>query len=183
VAGKYHFLLGDDLLVAPIYQDQLTNTVQLPPGRWRPWFQDTQAVDGPTTLTREFRLDDYPVYVRDGAIIPLNVSRAYTGFGDAASQGFLTWVIYPQGTNEFTVHHPDRSGTTRLEVRAGETLTVSFRGVKKPHILRIRYPTVPQEVLLDGKPLAQASRWRYEPAAQRLWVKTQSYEGGLYVIR
>ncbi|HUW62820.1 MAG TPA: TIM-barrel domain-containing protein, partial [Candidatus Bathyarchaeia archaeon] len=35
IKGKYHYLFGDDFLVAPIYQDSLTHTVQLPRGRWR----------------------------------------------------------------------------------------------------------------------------------------------------
>lgn len=37
---------------------------------------------GPTTVTREFGLGEFPVYVREGAVLPLDVRRAYTGFGD-----------------------------------------------------------------------------------------------------
>lgn len=32
------------------------------------------------TLTRTFALDDFSAYVRDGAIMPMQVSSAYTGF-------------------------------------------------------------------------------------------------------
>ena len=83
VEGKYHYLFGDDLLIAPIYQDSLQCEVHLPPGRWRYWFQDDRVVEGPAVLTRDFPLDEYPVYVRDGAIIPMHVSRDYTGIGAA----------------------------------------------------------------------------------------------------
>ena len=33
--GRFHYLFGDDFLVAPIHQDSLTRTVQLPAGEWR----------------------------------------------------------------------------------------------------------------------------------------------------
>ena len=33
VDGKYHYMFGDDFLVAPIYQDQLQNEITLPKGK------------------------------------------------------------------------------------------------------------------------------------------------------
>jgi alpha-glucosidase (family GH31 glycosyl hydrolase) len=183
VKGQYHYLLGDNLLVAPIYRDQLTNTVELPAGRWRHWFRDQEVIPGPATLTQAFALDDFPVFVRDGAIIPLNVSRPYTGFGDAESKGYDTWLVYPAGQSEFTLNHPDRSGATTLRVNEGNELTLTFSGVRKPHLLRIHRATEPHEVLLDGKPLAKGEQWSYDASAQRLSIRTRSYFDGEYVVR
>jgi alpha-glucosidase (family GH31 glycosyl hydrolase) len=183
IDGKYHYLFGDDLLVAPIYRDHLTKAVHLPAGRWRHWFHDHDVIEGPATVAREFALDDFPVYVRDGAVIPLNVARPYTGFGDRSSEGFLTWTVYPHGRGEFTVQHPDRSGTTRLTVESGRGLAISLEGIHKPHILRILLPAKPTEVRLDGKLLAEGVDWRHDDVDQRLWVKTRVYEVGRYSIR
>jgi alpha-glucosidase (family GH31 glycosyl hydrolase) len=182
VKGEHHYLFGGDLLVAPIYRDELMNTVVLPAGRWRYLFHDTEALDGPATFSREFPLHEFPVYVRDGAIVPLDVSRAYTGFGDSDSAGYLTIAVYPAGTSQLTVHHPDRSGSTHVRVTAGPPLTVSLTGVRKPHILRILTPTEPKEIKLDGTTLTQGPEWSYDAATKRLIVRTKSYERGEYTV-
>ena len=72
------------------------------------------VIDGPAKIEREFPLDEYPVYVREGAIIPMDIKRDYTGIGNKDSEGYLTLLIYPDGKNEFTVHHPDKSGSTKI---------------------------------------------------------------------
>lgn len=183
VEGKYHYLFGDDFLVAPIYQDSLTNTVALPKGRWRYLFADHEVIEGPATFTRDFPLDKYPVYVRDGAIIPMNVSRSYTGFGDQTSDGYLTLLIYPHGANEFTVHHPDGSGETTVSVVEREReIDVTLDGVNKPHILRMLLPSKPTAITLDGEPLVEIGDWRYDDADRRLWITMKKYTGRRYAI-
>src|SRR5690242_19555756 len=52
--GKYHYLFGNDLLVAPIYADKLDWTVTLPPGRWRYLFHDDELTSGPAQVRRDF---------------------------------------------------------------------------------------------------------------------------------
>jgi len=181
--GKYHYLFGDDLLVAPIYQDSLTHTVTLPAGRWRYLFDDAEAIDGPATLTRDFPLHEYPVYVRDGAIIPMHIQRDYTRIGDRDWEGFLALDIYPHGTRAFAVHHPDNSGHTTVTVEDSDELTITLDGVKKPHILRIFTPREPASVVLDGQALAEGAAWDYAADDNRLVVRTSEYETGRYTVR
>ena len=109
VDGKYHYMFGDDFLVAPIYQDQLQNEITLPEGKWRYFFNDKEVVQGPAKFSRDFPLEEFPVYIREGAIVPMNIKRSYTEIGDTSSNGYLTLLIYPDGKNEFTVHHPDKN--------------------------------------------------------------------------
>jgi alpha-glucosidase (family GH31 glycosyl hydrolase) len=180
--GKYHYLFGDDFLVAPIYRDSLTNTVTLPPGRWRYLFDDREIIAGPKQLTRAFPLDEFPVFVRDGAIIPMNVSRSYTGFGDTNSEGFVTFSIYPNGTSRFTLQQTDRSGSTGIKVVASSNIEIAITGIHKPHILRVLLESKPVSVALDGKTLSETGEWRYDQKDRRLWIKTSSYEGGKYLI-
>jgi alpha-D-xyloside xylohydrolase len=138
--GKYQYLFGDDLLVAPIFEDKTARTVSLPPGSWRYLFADREVLPGPQRLTRDFPLDEFPVFVRDGAIIPLKVARPYTGFGDKESAEFTTWLIYPQGKNSFTLYHPEthpKPERTTVTVDLGAVLRIEFSGKKQPHLLRI----------------------------------------------
>ncbi len=183
VRGKYHYLFGDDFLVAPIYRDTPTNTVTLPKGNWRYLFDDHELLPGGQTITRDFPLDEYPVYVRDGAIIPLHVTRSYTGFGDENSAGYLTLLIYPAGRNHFVVHHPDGGGETKVTVEQKEnTLLVRLNGVKKPHILRIYSEMQPKEVRLDGAILPQQEKWQYNTGDKKLLIRTDEYDEGEYSI-
>jgi alpha-glucosidase (family GH31 glycosyl hydrolase) len=133
VKGKYHYLFGDNFLVAPIYKDELINEVTLPKGKWRYFFDDNKLIEGPATFQREFPLEEYPVYVREGAIIPMDIKRSYTEIGDTLSAGYLTFLIYPYQKSSFTVYHPDNSESTTVNVVSSkEKIEISFTGIKKP---------------------------------------------------
>jgi alpha-glucosidase (family GH31 glycosyl hydrolase) len=182
VKGKYHYMFGDHFLVAPIYRDRLDNTITLPAGKWRYFFDDTLIMNGPVTFDREFPLDEFPVFVREGAIVPMNITRDYTGIGDRNSEGYLTLLIYPEGEGDFTVHHPDESGSTHIKVEdKNGRIAVSLKGVNKPHILCINLPESPERIELDGKILDDTD-FRYDSGKNKLIVRTDSYNNGNYMI-
>ncbi len=184
VNGRFHYLFGDQFLVAPIYEDKLTNKVTLPKGKWHYFFNDSETFNGPVTFEKEFPLDVYPVFVREGAIIPFDIKRKYTGLGDESSEGFITWLIYPEKENSFTLHHPDQSGSTTVSVSSGQSeISVHFEGVHKPHILRIHSENMPVSVKLDGEIIADSSKIAFDAQARKLIIKTVEYSNGKYSIR
>ncbi|MFT3877685.1 MAG: glycoside hydrolase family 31 protein [Propioniciclava sp.] len=66
------FMLGADLLVAPVLDDGMrtvTRRVYLPAGRWHP-LTGGEPVHGPGFITVEVPISAMPVYVRDGATLP-----------------------------------------------------------------------------------------------------------------
>lgn len=75
-AQKDEYLFGDAMLVSPVSRPILRDsmlvpkTVWLPPGEWYEWDTGTRLTGG-TTLTRCFSLDEIPVYLRAGAVIPM----------------------------------------------------------------------------------------------------------------
>ena len=163
--GRFHYLFGNELLVAPIYADKLECAVSLPPGRWRYLFHDEEVTSDPAQVRREFPLDEFPVFVRDGAVIPLKVSRSYTGFGDTNSAGSTTWLVYPDGKSQFTLWHPEshpKPEKTTLAVDSGPTLKLEFSGKREPHILRIFAQSKPARVTLDGAALAEGEAWQLD---------------------
>ena len=180
---RYQYFFGDDFFVAPIYRDATRQTVDLPPGTWRLLDHDRETLVGARRLARDFPLAEFPVYVRDGAIVPMNVERAYTGFGDKDSKGFQTWAIWPRGTNEFVAHQPDGTGTTTVRVESGNSLRVAVTGTAKPHVLRIRLDTKPSSVSRNGRPLAEGSDWHHDAADARLWIRTRDPAPARYDIR
>jgi alpha-glucosidase (family GH31 glycosyl hydrolase) len=62
------WMLGDDLLVAPVWKSGARErTIWFPPGRWVDFWDRDRVVEGPTEQTIEVPLDVLPLYVRDGS--------------------------------------------------------------------------------------------------------------------
>jgi alpha-glucosidase (family GH31 glycosyl hydrolase) len=182
--GPYHYLFGDDLFIAPVHRDDPRHTVHLPAGQWRHLWNDAEVLTGPLTLHRAFTLEDYPCYVRDGAILPLNVSRAYTGFGDVHSTGLLTWAVWPHGDHRFTTHLTDGSGDATLSVTAeDQTLIVQLDGVPHPHLLRIHRTESPVEVTFNGRALVEGRDWQHDNTTRKLRITQTNAVAGRYRIR
>jgi alpha-glucosidase (family GH31 glycosyl hydrolase) len=183
VNGKYQYLFGDNFLIAPMYCDNTVRQVTLPEGRWRYFFNDKQMIEGPMTFKHEFPLDEYPVYIREGAIVPMDVKRNYTGIGDKNSEGYLTLLIYPYRINEFTVHHPDKSGSTKIFVEdTPDNIRITIDELHKPHILNIYMETPPGRVELDGNVLSDSSDYHFDYERNKLIIRTDEYNGGKYLI-
>ena len=86
------FMIGDDLLVAPILKPDVTRRlVYLPAGAWYD-FWTNKLYTGGTMVSVEAPLDVVPVFVRGGAIIPSGPSLSYVG-----EKPFdpITFGIYP----------------------------------------------------------------------------------------
>jgi alpha-glucosidase (family GH31 glycosyl hydrolase) len=183
VKGKYHYLFGDNFLVAPIYKDELTNEVTLPKGKWRYFFDDDKLIEGPSTFHMEFPLEEYPVFVREGAVIPVSIKRSYTNIGDTLSDGYLTFLIYPDKVSSFTVHHPDKSGSTTIHAEnKNEKIIISLTGVKIPHILNIHFDKKPVKIELDGQILSEKENFSFDGSKHKLKIRTIKYGQGNYTI-
>lgn len=66
---KDQFMVGDNLLVAPLFTGETGRKVILPPGRWYDFYTGDLAGEG--TITISGSLDQIPLFVRDGGIIPM----------------------------------------------------------------------------------------------------------------
>src|SRR6185295_8962849 len=98
------YRLGEDVLVAPIVTRDDQRRVELPAGaRWLDYWDDSQTTAGGTVIQYEAEIDRMPLFIRSGAIIPMQVSDGETGHGGAASDGALTLVLYPDGVNRRAV--------------------------------------------------------------------------------
>ncbi|MBD3375800.1 glycoside hydrolase family 31 protein [candidate division KSB1 bacterium] len=182
VDGTYHYLFGDDLLVAPIYVDTLYRSVTLPKGTWHYFFNDLEIYEGNQTHGKTFPLDEYPVFIKRGAIIPMHITRSYTGLGDERSEGLYTLLIYPDQENSFDLYHPDGSGKTVIRTNKNHnTLTISLNGQACPHILRVNSPFKPHMIQLNDEVLQEQS-WRYDADQQKIIISSPQFTEGEYKI-
>ncbi|MCX7944058.1 MAG: hypothetical protein N2746_06075 [Deltaproteobacteria bacterium] len=69
---KDAYMLGDYLLVSPVInRGELSKKVYLPSGRWATFNQSGNYIDGKRYITIETPIDSIPVFVKEGAIIPM----------------------------------------------------------------------------------------------------------------
>ena len=182
--GKYHYMFGDDFLVAPIFKDSNINTITLPEGNWRYFFDDGKLIEGQQILEMEFPLDEFPVFVKEGAIIPMDIKRNYTKIGDKDSEGFTTILIYPLTYENFTFYHLDSENKTDISYDKSDAgLEIKLNGIKLPHVLNIHSPKEPKYIELDGEQLNKVDSWNYNTEKQKLVIKTKDYEKGNYDIK
>lgn len=66
---KDQFMVGPDIMVAPIFAGQKSRQVTLPRGKWYDFY--TGELVGEGTVIKASGLSRIPTYVRDGAIVPL----------------------------------------------------------------------------------------------------------------
>ena len=93
------YLFGDAFLVAPVFAEESDVPVYLPEGRWIDyWTKQTHV--GPGWITVHAPLDVLPLFVREGAIIPMGPAMGYVG---EKSLDPLTLDIYPAGEGAFTL--------------------------------------------------------------------------------
>lgn len=104
------FLYGDDLLVAPVLREGVRlQPVPVPPGRW---FTFPKGVPVPTNrgeVTLEGKIEDLPMLVRAGAIVPWD--RRSDDETERAA-GRLEFLTFPGADGAFTLLEDD--GTTRV---------------------------------------------------------------------
>lgn len=109
------YLWGRDLLIAPVFEKGAANRdVYLPKGQWYDWW-DGSAFTGGTTVHRPVDLATMPIFVRAGAIIPIDPIRQYTA--EPVSEP-TTLRIYPGADGDFTLYEDDGISQDYLKGKA-----------------------------------------------------------------
>jgi alpha-glucosidase/alpha-D-xyloside xylohydrolase len=104
VALGDQYLWGPSILVAPVVEKAATmRKVYVPAGPWYDWWTHEKVVGG-RSIDRPVDLATIPLYVKAGAIIPLDPVRQYTA---QPTTGPTTLRIYPGADGEFTLYDDD----------------------------------------------------------------------------
>jgi alpha-D-xyloside xylohydrolase len=115
------YMLGPDILVAPVFSEGGDVEFYLPAGGWTSLLTGERVIGGGWRRERH-ALDSLPLYVRDGAVIPrgARVDRPDYDYLDG-----LVLEVYPgaEGEREVEVHTID--GVRHAFSLAGTTLTAS----------------------------------------------------------
>jgi alpha-D-xyloside xylohydrolase len=113
-------LLGDQFFTSIITSDVTTKSVTFPTGSsWIDYWNEDMVYAGGSSVSYGAPLARYPLFIKTGAVIPMDVKTAVTGHGDATSAGKVSLLIYPQGKSAFTFHRPLGEGTSYTDVAIG----------------------------------------------------------------
>ena len=119
--NKNEYLFGSEMIVAPITQktdDKLKlgkTKIWLPEGMWFDFFTGWQY-QGNTELAIYRRKDEIPVFVKAGAIIPLDENPVYTRSDELPNE--IVWKIFAGASNTFTLTEDlnKKRATTTVEL-------------------------------------------------------------------
>jgi alpha-glucosidase/alpha-D-xyloside xylohydrolase len=101
------YLWGRDMLVAPVVEKGATSRkLYLPEGRWYDWWTG-ERLEGRRWIQRSVDLATLPLYVRAGAIVPLDPVRQYTW--QQVSQP-TALRVHPGANGTFTLYDDDGRG-------------------------------------------------------------------------
>lgn len=121
ISGNDHdFLFGRDLLAAPVVSERLDALmVQFPPGDWYD-FWTGEKHSSKETLSLHPRLDEMPLYVRAGAILPM---QPLVQFTDQKPDGPLDLRVYPGSDCSGALYQDDGHS---FAYQRGELLRVNY---------------------------------------------------------
>jgi alpha-glucosidase (family GH31 glycosyl hydrolase) len=166
---QYQF--GDDILVAPISAPMVNGLskikVWLPAGNdWFEWNTGTMLKGG-QVLEREFSLLEYPIYIKAGAIIPMNADDVKNLQQNSPK---LVIAVFPGGVSKTKVYADDGNNKdydkryTFTAINSAITkdhalkLTIQpptgyFKGMEaqKQYLLKLYGSQMPRSILMNGK--------------------------------
>ncbi len=103
---KFSHKLGNDLFFKALISDDNTAEITLPKDDEWIDFWSGKTYSGGSAITQTYELKKAPLFIRSGAIIPLEISNDITQFGDSSFAGKNTILIYPNEKSQYTFHKP-----------------------------------------------------------------------------
>jgi alpha-D-xyloside xylohydrolase len=160
--------VGDFLFTKAITSANDAVSFKLPQdGRWMD-FWTKEVIAGGTTIQQVYPLNRFPLYIKTGAIIPMNINNGFSGIGNADLTGKQTiWIVPDQGKSAYNYNRPLGDGVDY------ETINISYDGQKK--VLTVDgSQELPYAFILSNctKPVRvnNADAWEYNEETNELWI-------------
>ena len=179
--SREEYVFGDQMLAAPVTTsaDKVSGLaaekVWLPKGEWIEW-PTGKHFTGPATFDRSFSIDQIPVYLRAGAIVPMQPPMLYTGQKPVDPLIVNVWPLAPGTSSSYEVYEDSgvaveyqKGVFARTPIKAtqiGDTLRVeigpvagSYPGMLHARAYELRLPAdwPPASVTINGIALAKRS--------------------------
>lgn len=167
------FLLGRNLLIAPICEPGATSrSAYLPEGWWVSLWDDL-AYQGGRTVALHADLDTVPVLVRSGSVIPMNLEPGRRPGEPIQGEPKLTLMAYPRGSGRLALFDGGTLTAVTTETTQRE-VHIKVDAHSRPADLRV-LTSRPKKVVVNGEVVDQARRgpgprWEYHTPSQRVVI-------------
>lgn len=104
------FMLGDSLLVAPVLSpNATTRRIYLPRGKWFSWWDETEY-QGPGTVELKVSLENIPILVRSGSLVPQEEAGHLTlhGYPPDLDEPSTPLILYSDSGDGYGISRLDR---------------------------------------------------------------------------
>lgn len=192
----HEYFFGKQMLVAPVLGASGNRSVYLPPGEWIDFFSG-RHYHGDSTFTAHYAVDQIPVFVRAGSIIP--GQPADLAWSDARPLDKVVLDVYGSGQGSFDLYEDDGASMAYTKGRHALTpmtlasaadgmhrlligpATGSFAGqvLRRSWELRIHTLNKPQSVAVNGR---DVNHWSWD-AGQSIATVTLPQRGIRKAIR
>lgn len=107
---EYSHQLGTDIFTKVITSDDNRVSFRLPnEGEWIDFWDGKRYLAG-NMVAKEYPVNQFPLFVKAGSIIPMSISNGITGIGDSSMEGKRVFLIYPNGKTTKRFHLPKGDG-------------------------------------------------------------------------
>lgn len=110
------YFFGPSIFTKAITSNQVTEFCLPQNGEYYDFFTD-KIYQGGTKLQTPANLDLYPIYIKNGSVIPLNITSNTTGIGDEIMKGKKVIAIYSDTDVEHIIHWPSGDGIEYEDVK------------------------------------------------------------------
>lgn len=166
IAEKSH-QLGDYIFTKAMTNDGDIATFTLPAdGQWIDFWTGERHNAG-DTVTREFGLEQFPLYIKAGAVIPLDIAGGHSAFGNTRLRSDRTIGIWPFGASQRVLHLPDGEGIDYHDCRVGfnqQSGKLCVQNTKGESI------TFVISCVSSVSAVSGAADWRYDPIDKKLEI-------------
>jgi len=160
----FAYMLGSDLFVHPVTDAGVESVTLYMPGdestRWVHLLDPSISYPGSSVVDFDCGLDQFPVFHRAGAVLPLHATSTLLGHGYSGAPGLPRAATYSTPLT-LLIHGPDLSGhTVTADVREFRRtgLRVSYRGKSSALAISVSaYSARPVAILLRGLDLASGA--------------------------
>jgi len=172
------YMLGEELLVAPIYNSAGHRPVYIPEGKWVDYWTH-EIIEGPKTIWVKVPLEVIPLYVRGNALIP---TMKPTNHLSEEPFDSILFECYLLENGSFKLR--DTDGNTHIKAAIQSTqLDLKVDGVKNRlglKLLPLTTMTKLDSIILNGKPLVKKEQLNFERGMESAWMRNG--EGSIHIL-
>ncbi|MFA6450017.1 MAG: TIM-barrel domain-containing protein, partial [bacterium] len=161
------FMFGDWILAAPALQEgERKREVYLPEGKWFDFWNAKEEYDGSKNYLVYAPINHMPVFIRAGAIIPLDIIDAETGFAPQFAAGKFIIAMYPDKKKSVFAYFDGKTEADISMIEGKDSIEIDVPGFGRSVLLKVRASRI-AGATLDGTNLEELkTESEYEAAGR-----------------